>query len=57
MGGEIARSRTDAAVLTGYVAVRKGWPGDPLCAASKGAIRSFVRALAVEESILRGASG
>jgi NAD(P)-dependent dehydrogenase (short-subunit alcohol dehydrogenase family) len=39
-------------VLTGSVAGRKGWPGDPLYAATKGAIRSFGRALAVEQNIL-----
>lgn len=39
-------------VLTGSVAARRGWPGDPVYAASKGAIRSFGRALAVEEGIL-----
>ncbi|NLR97175.1 SDR family oxidoreductase [Rhizobium sp. P38BS-XIX] len=39
-------------VLTGSVAGRKGWPGDPLYAASKGAIRSFGRALAVNDDIV-----
>jgi NAD(P)-dependent dehydrogenase (short-subunit alcohol dehydrogenase family) len=39
-------------VLTGSVAARKGWPGDPIYAASKGAVRSFGRTLAVEEEIL-----
>lgn len=39
-------------VLTGSVAARKGWPGDPIYAASKGAVRSFGRTLAVEAEIL-----
>jgi NAD(P)-dependent dehydrogenase (short-subunit alcohol dehydrogenase family) len=41
-----------AIVLTGSVAGRKGWPADPLYAASKGAIRSFGRALAVNEDVV-----
>ena len=40
-------------VLTGSVAGRKGRPGDPLYAASKGAVRSFGRTLAVDEGILK----
>ncbi len=39
-------------ILTGSVAARKGRPGDPLYAASKGAVRSFGRTLAVTEEIL-----
>jgi NAD(P)-dependent dehydrogenase (short-subunit alcohol dehydrogenase family) len=38
-------------ILTGSVAARKGWPGDPLYAASKGAVRSFSRTLAVDDDI------
>jgi NAD(P)-dependent dehydrogenase (short-subunit alcohol dehydrogenase family) len=36
-------------ILTGSVAARKGRPGDPLYAASKGAVRSFGRTLGVSE--------
>ncbi|WP_020070566.1 SDR family NAD(P)-dependent oxidoreductase [Paraburkholderia caledonica] len=39
-------------ILTGSVAGRKGRPGDPLYAASKGAVRSFGRTLATSEEIL-----
>lgn len=39
-------------VLTGSVAARRGWPGDPLYAASKGAIRSLGRALAVNDEFV-----
>ena len=39
-------------ILTGSVAARKGRPGDPLYAASKGAIRSFGRTLAMEDDVL-----
>ncbi|VVE41611.1 oxidoreductase, short chain dehydrogenase/reductase family [Pandoraea iniqua] len=39
-------------VLTGSVAARKGRPGDPIYAASKGAVRSFGRTLAVDPDIL-----
>jgi NAD(P)-dependent dehydrogenase (short-subunit alcohol dehydrogenase family) len=39
-------------ILTGSVAARKGRPGDPLYAASKGAVRSFGRSLAMDEEIL-----
>ena len=39
-------------VLTGSVAARRGWPADPLYSASKGAIRSFGRALAMDADIL-----
>lgn len=39
-------------VLTGSVAARKGRPGDPLYATSKGAVRSFGRTLAMSEDIL-----
>lgn len=41
-----------AIVLTGSVAAHKGRPGDPIYAASKGAVRSFGRSLAVDEAIL-----
>ncbi len=40
-------------ILTGSVAAQKGRPGDPLYAASKGAVRSFGRALAMDDDILR----
>jgi NAD(P)-dependent dehydrogenase (short-subunit alcohol dehydrogenase family) len=39
-------------ILTGSVAARKGRPGDPIYAASKGAVRSFGRSLAVDEELL-----
>jgi len=39
-------------ILTGSVAGRKGRPGDPLYAASKGAVRSFGRTLATSEEVL-----
>lgn len=39
-------------VLTGSVAARKGRPGDPLYAASKGAVRSLGRTLAMSEDFL-----
>jgi NAD(P)-dependent dehydrogenase (short-subunit alcohol dehydrogenase family) len=39
-------------ILTGSVAARKGRPGDPLYAASKGAIRSFGRTLAMDGDVL-----
>lgn len=39
-------------LLTGSVAAGKGRPGDPLYAASKGAVRSFGRTLAMDESML-----
>jgi len=39
-------------ILNGSVAARKGRPGDPLYAASKGAVRSFGRTLAADSSIL-----
>ncbi|WP_244923015.1 SDR family oxidoreductase [Paraburkholderia silvatlantica] len=39
-------------ILTGSVAARKGRPGDPLYAASKGAVRSLGRTLAVSEELL-----
>jgi NAD(P)-dependent dehydrogenase (short-subunit alcohol dehydrogenase family) len=39
-------------ILTGSVAARKGRPGDPLYAASKGAVRSFGRTLAMSEEVL-----
>jgi NAD(P)-dependent dehydrogenase (short-subunit alcohol dehydrogenase family) len=39
-------------ILTGSVAARKGRPGDPLYAASKGAVRSFGRTLAMDEDLL-----
>lgn len=39
-------------ILTGSVAARKGRPGDPLYAASKGAVRSFGRALAMDAQLL-----
>jgi NAD(P)-dependent dehydrogenase (short-subunit alcohol dehydrogenase family) len=39
-------------ILTGSVAGRKGRPGDPVYAATKGAIRSFARTLAMEEDLL-----
>jgi NAD(P)-dependent dehydrogenase (short-subunit alcohol dehydrogenase family) len=39
-------------ILTGSVAARKGRPGDPLYAASKGAVRSFGRTLAMSEDLL-----
>lgn len=39
-------------ILTGSVAARKGRPGDPIYAASKGAIRSFGRTLAMDEAVL-----
>lgn len=39
-------------ILTGSVAARKGRPGDPLYAASKGAVRSFGRTLAMDEALL-----
>jgi NAD(P)-dependent dehydrogenase (short-subunit alcohol dehydrogenase family) len=40
-------------ILTGSVAARKGRPGDPLYAATKGAVRSFGRTLAMTEDLLR----
>lgn len=39
-------------ILTGSVAARKGRPGDPLYAASKGAVRSLGRTLAVSDAFL-----
>ncbi len=39
-------------ILTGSVAAGKGRPGDPLYAASKGAVRSFGRTLAMDDEIL-----
>ncbi|HEX4354459.1 MAG TPA: SDR family oxidoreductase [Polyangiales bacterium] len=39
-------------ILTGSVAARKGRPGDPLYAASKGAVRSLGRTLGVMEEIV-----
>jgi NAD(P)-dependent dehydrogenase (short-subunit alcohol dehydrogenase family) len=39
-------------VLTGSVAARRGRPGDPIYAATKGAVRSFGRALAMDEDLL-----
>lgn len=39
-------------ILTGSVAARRGRPGDPLYAASKGAVRSFGRTLAMTEELL-----
>lgn len=40
-------------ILTGSVAAQKGRPGDPLYAASKGAVRSFGRTLAMDHDLLR----
>lgn len=39
-------------ILTGSVAAGKGRPGDPLYVASKGAVCSFGRTLAMDEGIL-----
>jgi NAD(P)-dependent dehydrogenase (short-subunit alcohol dehydrogenase family) len=39
-------------ILTGSVAAQKGRPGDPLYAASKGAVRSFGRNLAMDDEVL-----
>jgi NAD(P)-dependent dehydrogenase (short-subunit alcohol dehydrogenase family) len=38
-------------ILTGSVAAEKGQPGDPLYSASKAAVRSLGRTLALDESI------
>lgn len=39
-------------LLTGSVAARKGRPGDAIYAASKGAVRSFGRTLAMQQDVL-----
>ena len=44
--------RSASIVLTGSVAARKGRPGDAIYAASKGAVRSFGRTLAMQEDVL-----
>jgi NAD(P)-dependent dehydrogenase (short-subunit alcohol dehydrogenase family) len=41
-----------AVVVTSSVAEAKGRPGDPLYAASKAAVRSLVRTLALDEAVL-----
>jgi NAD(P)-dependent dehydrogenase (short-subunit alcohol dehydrogenase family) len=40
-------------VLTGSVAALKGRPGDPVYAASKGAVRAFGRSLAMDSDLLK----
>ncbi|WP_410667974.1 SDR family NAD(P)-dependent oxidoreductase [Amycolatopsis sp. cmx-4-68] len=44
--------RGGSVVLTGSVSEAKGRPGDPLYAASKAAVRSLVRTLALDEEVL-----